>query len=91
MLQELLETESNYVEVLNMLRKHFIRPVSSIKVNKNQNPTAYLLQECTVHADSFHSRWEEPFFSPGKLGEHTVTFRGRTMYTATAYPHLLAL
>jgi hypothetical protein len=32
-MQELLETESNYVEVLNMLRKHFIRPVSSIKVS----------------------------------------------------------
>ena len=31
--QELLETESNYVEVLNMLRKHFIKPILSIKVN----------------------------------------------------------
>ena len=30
-LKELLETESNYVEVLNMLRKHFIRPIVSIK------------------------------------------------------------
>jgi len=30
-LKELLETESNYVDVLNMLRKHFIRPIVSIK------------------------------------------------------------
>ena len=30
-LKELLETESNYVEVLSMLRKHFIRPIVSIK------------------------------------------------------------
>jgi len=30
-LKELLETESNYVEVLNMLRKHFIKPILSIK------------------------------------------------------------
>jgi len=29
--KELIETEFNYVEVLNMLRKHFIRPISSIK------------------------------------------------------------
>ena len=29
--KELIETEANYVEVLNMLRKHFIRPISSIK------------------------------------------------------------
>lgn len=30
-IKELIETEANYVEVLNMLRKHFIRPVISIK------------------------------------------------------------
>jgi len=30
-LKELLETESNFVEVLNMLRKHFIRPITCIK------------------------------------------------------------
>ena len=29
--KELIETEASYVEVLNMLRKHFIRPISSIK------------------------------------------------------------
>ena len=29
--KELIETEANYVEVLNMLRKHFIRPITSIK------------------------------------------------------------
>jgi len=30
-LKELLETESNYVDVLNMLRKHFIKPITLIK------------------------------------------------------------
>ena len=30
-IKELIETEANYVEVLNMLRKHFIRPITSIK------------------------------------------------------------
>ena len=30
-LKELFETESNYVDVLNMLRKHFIRPIVTIK------------------------------------------------------------
>jgi len=30
-IKELLETEANYVEVLNMLRKHFIRPIATIK------------------------------------------------------------
>ena len=30
-LQELLETEANYVDVLNRLRKNFIRPITTIK------------------------------------------------------------
>lgn len=30
-IKELIETEANYVEVLNMLRKHFIRPITNIK------------------------------------------------------------
>ena len=30
-IKELIETEANYVEVLNMLRKHFIRPITTIK------------------------------------------------------------
>ena len=30
-IKELIETESNYVEVLNMLRKDFIRPITTIK------------------------------------------------------------
>jgi guanine nucleotide exchange factor VAV len=30
-LRELLETEANYVDVLNMLRKNFIRPITTIK------------------------------------------------------------
>ena len=30
-IKELIETEANYVEVLNMLRKHFIRPIVTIK------------------------------------------------------------
>ncbi len=29
--KELVETEGNYVDVLNMLRKHFIRPITSMK------------------------------------------------------------
>ena len=31
-IKELIETEGSYVDVLNMLRKHFIRPISTMKV-----------------------------------------------------------
>ncbi len=48
--QELLETESNYVEVLNMLRKHFIRPVSSIKVSSPPS-----IDQSTFHHSINHS------------------------------------
>ena len=34
-IKELIETEGSYVDVLNMLRKHLIRPISSLKVNLN--------------------------------------------------------
>ena len=33
-IKELIETEGSYVDVLNMLRKHFIRPISTMKVQQ---------------------------------------------------------
>ena len=30
-IKELIETEGSYVDVLNMLRKHFIRPITTMK------------------------------------------------------------
>ena len=46
-IKELIETEGSYVDVLNMLRKHFIRPISTMKVAFS-NTSLLPKQWCTV-------------------------------------------
>ncbi len=53
--KELVETEGNYVDVLNMLRKHFIKQISVMKDadKKVLHRTLILVFVCSAHVHFF--------------------------------------
>ena len=55
--QELVETEANYVDVLNMLRKHFLVPLSSLARMKEKDKAvvfAHIRHLADMHTEFFH-------------------------------------
>ena len=55
--KELVETEKNYIEALNMIVKHFVRPLKSVISQKDRHilglkirsPLLFLLRATTQH------------------------------------------
>ena len=49
-IKELVETEGNYVDVLNMLRKHFLRPIISMKDSDKSIVFKNIIELGEIHA-----------------------------------------
>ena len=49
-IKELIETESNYVDVLSMLRKHFVRPMTSLKESDKDIIFANIRELLDIHS-----------------------------------------
>jgi len=88
-LKELLETESNYVDVLNMLRKHFIKPITSIKDTDKKIVFMNIKELGENHAGFYKDIREAIMGKPRKkVGEVFITHKDRFLKYGEYCAHL---
>ena len=77
-IKELLETEGNYVDVLNMLRKHFIRPISCMK-DQDKAVIFMNIKELGETHTGFYQRIKEAIMGKSRqtIGEVFLEYKDR--------------
>lgn len=73
-LQELLQTEANYVDVLNALRKNFIRPITTIKESDKKIIFMNIKELGDVHTAFFTSLFK-CVQSNGRVGDVFIEYK----------------
>jgi hypothetical protein len=53
-IRELFETEGSYLDILNMLRKHFIKPITTIKEADKKIIFINIIDLGVAHAEFYH-------------------------------------
>ena len=74
--KELVETEANYVDVLSMLRKHFLRPITTLKDSDKKVVFANIRELGDIHASFYNDLLESIKPSTSKsLGHVFLDFK----------------
>ena len=81
-IKELIETEGNYNDALNMLRQNFIKPMASIKETDKKIIFMNIIELGEVHAAFFSSLLESISgkTSARRIGEIFVEFKERLQF-----------